>query len=131
MDEGKYWLGGGTLLRPHQLFSGLPADGALSGPWQEFAQYGANRFGLRLEGEQCLAFCVSDHQHEPATAVGIVPCGKGKILLSTFDVVRSLNYGFTTDPLPGTDDPAPRFAPGPADVTRRYFMNVLQWAGAK
>lgn len=131
MDHGKYWLGGGFLLREHQLFNGLPSSGAMSGPWQEFVQYGANRFGLRLDGEECLAFSVSDHQHEPATSVGIVPCGKGKILLSTLDVVRSLNAGFTAEPLPGTDTPAPRFAPGPADVTRRYVMNVLQWAGAK
>ena len=63
--------------------------------------------------------------------MGIVPCGKGKILFSTLDVVRSLNAGFTAEPLPGTEEPAPRFAPGPADVTRRYLMNVLQWAGAK
>ena len=111
--HGKYWLGGGFAARPHQLFNGLPT-GALGREWQELIQYGATRLGLRLEGEECLAFCWSDHQPEPATAVGVVPCGKGRILLSTLDVARSLN------------GPA-----GPADVTRRYFVNVLQWAGAR
>ncbi len=111
--HGKYWLGGGFAARSHQLFNGLPT-GALGREWQELVQYGATRLGLRLEGEECLAFCWSEHQPEPATAVGVVPCGKGRILLSTLDVARSLN------------GPA-----GPADVTRRYFVNVLQWAGAR
>jgi hypothetical protein len=122
LDHGKYWLGGGFLAREHQLFSGLPT-GALGGPWQELVHYGANRFGLRLSGEECLCFCVSDHQHEPATAVGVVPCGKGRILLSTLDIVRSLNVGW--------DAASNSYAQGPADVTRRYFVNVVQWAGAR
>jgi hypothetical protein len=122
LDHGKYWLGGGFLAREHQLFSGLPT-GALGGPWQELVHYGANRFGLQLSGEECLAFCVSDHQHEPATAVGVVPCGKGRILLSTLDIVRSLNLGW--------DAVSNSYVQGPADVTRRYFVNVVQWAGAR
>ncbi|HEX5009826.1 MAG TPA: PA14 domain-containing protein, partial [Planctomycetota bacterium] len=122
LDHGKYWLGGGFLAREHHLFSGLPT-GALGGPWQELVHYGANRFGLRLSGEECLCFCVSDHQHEPATAVGVVPCGKGRILLSTLDVVRSLNVGW--------DAASNTYAQGPADATRRYLVNVLQWAGAR
>lgn len=113
LRHGKYWLGGAFAAREHQVFNGLPT-GALGREWQEFLQYGAVRTGLRLEGEECLAFCVSDHQPEPATAVGVVACGKGRLLLSTFDTVRSLNG-----------------PPGPADVTRRWFVNVLQWCGAR
>ena len=113
LEHGKYWLGGGFLAREHQLFHGLPT-GALGRVWQESVQYGATRFGLRLSDEECLCFCVSDHQHEPATAVGVVPCGKGRILLSTLDLYRTLNG-----------------PPGPADATRRYFVNVVQWAGAR
>lgn len=113
LDHGRYWMGGGFFSRKgHALLRGLPSGGALGRPFQELVHYGRQRSGLFLDGEELVIGCVSDHQPRPATALGIVRIGRGRILLSTLDLLRPLN--------------AP---PGPAEVARKLFCNMLAWAG--
>jgi hypothetical protein len=111
MNHGRYWLGGSYFVREHELFEGLPVNGAMNWEYQEIVNYDRRRFGLRLKGEQVVVGCVTGNEHEVATAVGIIELGKGRILLSTLDL------------LPLLDDPA-----GPADVARAIFSNYLRLA---
>ncbi|MHC5211469.1 MAG: PA14 domain-containing protein [Planctomycetota bacterium] len=113
LDHGRYWMGGGFFSRrEHAILRRLPSGGALGRAWQELVHYGRQRSGLYLAGEELVIGCVSDHQPRPATALGISRVGKGRILLSTLDLLRSLN--------------AP---PGPAEVARKLFCNIVAWAG--
>jgi len=114
LTMGRAWMGGRFFAREHAVFAGLPTGGAMGWPYQAFVHDDARRFGLRLSGEEVLAGCVSDHQPTMATAVGVVPHGRGRVLLSTLDVVGAL------------DDPD-----GGADVARQWLLQTLAWgAGA-
>jgi beta-galactosidase len=62
---------------------------------------GNDRYGLDIQGEQLVAGCWQSTPFALGTAVGIIPCGKGRIIFSTLDVCAHLG------------DP-----PGPADVAR-------------
>jgi hypothetical protein len=110
LDHGRYWLGGGFVAREHPILNGLPSSGALGRPYQELVQYNALRSGLFLSGEEAVIGCVSDHQFRPATALGVIQAGKGRIVLSTLDILRTLNG-----------------PPGPGDVVRKLFCNLLSW----
>jgi hypothetical protein len=79
--------GGNYFVRQHPLFADLPANTAFNWEYQCLDQQAdRRRFGLRLRGEQCVVGCYTGHQPEPLTAVGIVPLGRGRILLSTLDL---------------------------------------------
>jgi hypothetical protein len=108
MRHGKWWLGGNFFVREHPLFEGLPANQALNWEYQDLVEYGADRFGLLLKGEEAVVGSVSDHQPRISTAVAVIPEGQGQWVLSTLDITRTLN------------DP-----PGPADVVRKLFCNYL------
>jgi hypothetical protein len=112
--HGRYWMGGGFFAREHPLLAGLPADGALGRPWQELVAYERERFGLLLAGEEAVVGCFSDHQLPLATAVGIVPHGRGEILFSTLDVMPSLHE-----------------TSGAAEMVRAYVANAMEWAGSR
>jgi len=112
--HGRYWMGGGFFSREHPLLAGLPTGGALGRPYQELVAYERDRFGLRLSGEEAVVGCFSDHQLDPATAVGIVTHGKGRLLFSTLDVMPALNK-----------------QSGSAEVVRKYVCNVVEWAGSR
>jgi hypothetical protein len=113
LQHGNYWLGGGFFVREHPLFDGLPVNCAMAGPYQDLVKYEARRSGLLLRGEEAVVGTLTGHDPRVATAVGIVPAGKGRLLLSTLDVTGALKK------------------PGPAtDVVRKYVCNVVKWAGA-
>ena len=83
--------GGNYFVRQHPLFAGLPVNTAYNWEYQCLAQYqDRERFGLRLLGEQCVVGCFADHQQELMTAVGVVPLGRGRILLSTLDLEAAI-----------------------------------------
>jgi hypothetical protein len=86
-----HWLGSNFFLRRHPLFANLPANQGMNWPYQEFAEYGAKRYGLLLTGEEAVVGMVSDHQHQVSTAVGVVRHGKGRIVLSTLELLPRLN----------------------------------------
>ena len=107
-------MGGGFFSREHPLLEGLPAGGALGRPFQELVAYERERFGLLLSGEEAVVGCFSDHQLPLATAVGVVPHGRGQLLFSTLDVMPALNE-----------------RSGAAETVRTYVTNVLEWAGSR
>ena len=109
----RHWLGSNFFVRAHPLFADLPANKGMSWRYQEFAEYGAKRYGLMLEDEEAVVGIVSDHQHAVGTAVGIVRYGRGRIVLSTLNILEKLN------------DPR-----GPCEVVRKVFCNYLAYAGA-
>ncbi|MCB9854528.1 MAG: hypothetical protein H6818_02490 [Phycisphaerales bacterium] len=111
MNHGRFWLGGCYFVRLHPLFHGLPVNGAMNWEYQEIVNYDRRRYGLRLKGEEVVVGCVTGNEHEVATAVGIVRLGKGRIVLSTLDILPLLN------------DPS-----GPADVARAILCNYMRYA---
>lgn len=112
VEQGLWWLGGNFFVRKHPLFADLPVNQAMNWEYQELVNYDRRRFGLLLEGEEAVVGSVTGHVHQVATAVGVVPFGKGRLVLSTLDI------------LPVLDAP-----PGPADVVRKIFCNYLSFAG--
>jgi len=110
---GSDWVGGQYFAIDHPLFKDLPTNVALNWPYQTVIDYGRTRYGIRMEGEQLVAGCWQSVPMNLGTAVGIIPCGDGKIVVSTLDICSHLN------------DSA-----GPADVARKLFCNYLAYAGS-
>jgi hypothetical protein len=111
MKHQKAWLGGSYFVREHPFFQGLPVNQAMNWVYQIFAQYkNPNRSGLIMDGEEAVVGCVTGHEHRVATAVGIIPYGKGKIVFSTLSIVPHLD---STE--------------GAASVAKALFCNYLAW----
>ena len=110
---GRYWMGGGFLPRPHPALAGLPSDRALGWEFQELVRSDRDLRGLLLGGEvDTVVACWSDHQSRLGSALAVVPCGRGRIVLNTLDLVTALD------------------APGSAvAVPRRLLCNLLRLAG--
>ena len=89
-DIGSVWYGGNYFNRSHPLFNGLPVNTAFNWEYQSLADYDKKRIGLRLRGEYSIAGIYADHRQEVYTALGIVPYGRGEIILSTFDLVKAI-----------------------------------------
>jgi len=105
---GGNWVGGQCFAIEHPLFKDLPTNVALNWPYQALIDRSRNRYGLKLEGEQLVAGCWQSSPMALGTAVGIIPSGKGKIIVSTLNICSHLN------------DP-----PGPADVARKLLCNYI------
>lgn len=105
---GRYWMGGGYLAAPHTLLAGLPADGALGWPWQALVSSERRGHGLILTGAETVVACWSDHQPRIASALAVVPHGRGRIVLSSLDLAGAL----------GT-------AGGAVDLPRRLLVNLV------
>jgi hypothetical protein len=69
---------------------------------------GRTRSGLRIEGEELVAGAWHCYPMELGTAVGVIPDGKGKIVVSTRDIAGPLD----------SPDPA-------AGVARKLLCNFL------
>jgi beta-galactosidase len=116
---GKTWAGGVHFVRAHPLFKDLPVNGPMDWPYQAVVRDGTNRSGLLLEGDDLAAGAF--HAHTPlsappapislGTAVGVIRCGKGRIIVSTLDIAGNLA--------------APE---GPADVARKLLCNYIEYA---
>ncbi len=110
---GGNWLGGQYFAIDHPLFKDLPANVALNWPYQTVIDNRRTRYGLRLEGEQLVAGCWQSSPMNLGAAVGVIPSGKGKIVVSTLDICSHLN------------DPS-----GPADVARKLLCNYIAYGVA-
>ncbi|HEY1717387.1 MAG TPA: PA14 domain-containing protein [Verrucomicrobiae bacterium] len=88
---GTAWLGGLHFVREHPLFKDLPVNTAMDWPYQAVVRDGKARSGLLLEGEELVAGAWHCYPMELGTAVGIIPCGKGRIVVSTLDIAGQLN----------------------------------------
>ena len=111
---GRNWTGGQYFAIDHPLFKGLPVNQALDWPYESVVSQGRSRYGLRIEGEQLVAGCWQSFPMDLGTAVGVVPCGKGRVVLSTLEISPHLH------------DP-----PGPADVARKLLCNYIEYAREK
>jgi len=111
----KTWVGHNMFAKKHPVFDGLPTDCAMNWEYQRLVVYdGPKHFGLEMEGEESLAGVVGVPLRGIATCVGIVPCGKGKILFSSLDLAPNLAS-----------------ADKVAATPKKIFANILRWAVAK
>jgi hypothetical protein len=108
---GMNWLGGQFFVKRHPLLEGLPVDCAMNWPYQRIVRNGPTRFGMRLEGEELVAGAYQSWPMSLGTAVGVINCGKGKIVLSSLDICGAL------------DDPD-----STAEVARKMLCNYVRFA---
>jgi len=110
---GKSWQGGQFFVRSHPLFKGLPINQAMDWPYQQLVRGTHGRYGMLIDGEDLVAGCYNTPAGKCllGTAVGIVPCGKGQVLLSTLEIASRLSE-----------------PPGPSDVARKLFCNMIGYA---
>jgi hypothetical protein len=87
---GTAWLGGLHFVREHPLFDGLPVNTAMNWPYQAVVRNGKTRSGLLLDGEELVAGAWHCYPMSLGTAVGIIPCGKGRIVVSTLEIPGQL-----------------------------------------
>ncbi len=115
---GTAWAGGIHFVREHPLFKDLPVNGAMDWPYQAVVRNGNERTGLLLEGEELVAGAWHAHleaaPQKLGTVVGVIPCGRGRIIISTLDLVENLASDET-----------------PAHVARKLLCNYLEFAGAR
>ena len=111
----KTWVGHNLFVADHPIFDGLPKNCAMNWEYQKLAVYdGPKHFGLLMEGEEALAGVVGVPLRGIATSVGVVPCGKGKIMFSSLDLAPNL----------ASSDKA-------AVTPKKIFANILRWAAEK
>ena len=110
-NVGKNWIGGIHFVKKHPLFAGMPVNNALNWPYQAVVRNGDQRFGFRIRGEELVVGSYRSTPFELGTAVGIIPCGKGKIIFSSLDIVDNL------------DNPS-----GPAEMARKILCNYIKYA---
>jgi hypothetical protein len=111
---GTAWLGGLHFVRAHLLFKDLPVNVAMDWPYQAVVRNGKVRSGLLLDGEELVAGAWHSYPMELGTAVGIIPCGKGKIIVSTLEIANQLNSTDTS-----------------AEVARKLMCNFIDYADGK
>ncbi len=87
---GDCWNGGQYFVKEHPLFKELPVNQALNWPYELLVRVGYTRYGLVMEGEELVSGCYSAQSGQLGTAVGVVPLGKGKIIISTLRITDSL-----------------------------------------
>ena len=110
---GSAWIGGIHFVRAHALFSGLPVNDAMGWPYQAVVQNGNERYALQMEGEDFAAGAWHCNEEKIpmrlGTAVGVIPCGKGRVIFSTLAISDQL----------GSQE-------GPAHVAKKLLCNFLQ-----
>lgn len=115
---GTAWAGGIHFVREHPLFKDLPVNSAMDWPYQAVVRNGNERSILMLEGEELVAGAWHAHleaaPQKLGTVVGVIPHGKGRIVVSTLDIVENLTSDET-----------------PAHVARKLLCNYLEFAGAR
>ena len=111
---GSTWLGGVHFVKQHPLFKDLPVNQELSWPYEMVVKNGNERVGIEMEGEELVAGAYHSFPLKLGTAVGIIPCGKGKIIFSTLDIYNSLMEKEST-----------------AEVARKLLLNYIDFASAK
>jgi beta-galactosidase len=87
---GENWFGGNFFVRQNPYFDGLPQNTAFNWEYQALAGYNMHRVGLRLENDICYVGVSADHKRELYSAFSVINHGKGKIVLSTLDVVNAI-----------------------------------------
>jgi beta-galactosidase len=112
-DVGVNWLGGQFFVKRHPLLVGLPVDCAMNWPYQRVVRVGATRAGMRLEGEELVAGVYQSWPMSLGTAIGVIPCGKGRVVVSTLDICGALDDSDST-----------------AEVARKMLCNYIRFSSA-
>lgn len=107
---GGNWLGGQYFVKDHPIFDGLPVNVSLNWPYQSVV--GGKRLALDLPGGDIVCGAYHSWPMKLGSAVTILPVGKGRVILSTLDIVPQLGSSETT-----------------AEVARRLFCNMIRFAG--
>ena len=108
---GSNWVGGIHFVREHPLFAELPVNCAMNWPYQELVRDGDRRLGVYVDREELIAGSYRSTPFHLGTAVGSVPCGRGRIYYSFLHLTAALN------------------APAPAaEVARKLFCNFVEVA---
>ncbi|WP_276483724.1 glycoside hydrolase family 2 protein [Paraflavitalea pollutisoli] len=89
-ELGTSWYGGNFFVKEHPLLNGLPQNCVFNWEYQCFAAYNKKRLGLRLFNGETVAACVSDHKPEVYSALSVISHGRGKIIISTLDIMSCL-----------------------------------------
>jgi hypothetical protein len=113
--NGDGWMTGEYFVREHPLFKELPVNCGMDWPYEKLVQAGRCRYFLKIDGEEFVAG--GYHTFRPrgfGTAVGVIPYGKGKIVVSSLDIVSNLAS-----------------KEGPADVARKLLCNYIDYAAKK
>ncbi|MGQ1891360.1 glycoside hydrolase family 2 protein [Thermophagus sp. OGC60D27] len=84
------WFGGNFFNKKHPYYNGLPVNTAFNWEYQVFADFKNDRKGMRLKNGETVVGVYADHQAELYSALSILPCGKGKIVVTTLDFERAL-----------------------------------------
>ena len=87
---GTNWLGGTHFVKEHPLFKDLPVNCGMSWPYEAVVKNGNERIGLQLEGDELVVGNYHCFPQKLGTAVGVIPCGKGKIIFSTLEIFNNL-----------------------------------------
>lgn len=95
---GRTWAGGDHFVRRHPLFKDLPVNQGMNWPYQAVVRSGNSRFGLLIDGDEPVAgaFHANTPETTPpesihlGTAVGVIACGRGKIIVNTLDIAGNL-----------------------------------------
>jgi hypothetical protein len=130
---GENWLGGLCFAKRHALFADLPTDQALDWPYQAVVRDGAKRLALRLDGEELVAGGWHSYPYDLGTTVGVVPYGKGRVVLSALDIVGNLAW---PNPMlnaaqrlaAGNLSPASDPQGNAAHTARKLLVNYLRFA---
>jgi hypothetical protein len=88
---GRDWLGGVHFVKAHPLFKDLPVNEGMNWQYEAVVKNGPERMGLELEGEELVAGAYHCFPMKLGTAIGVIPCGKGKIVFSTLEIYNNLN----------------------------------------
>ncbi|MEO7984603.1 MAG: glycoside hydrolase family 2 TIM barrel-domain containing protein, partial [Bacteroidota bacterium] len=89
-EMGTTWYGGNFFVKDHELFTGLPQHCVFNWEYQSLATYNKSRTGLRIINGETVVACVADHKQEVYSALSIIPHGRGRIILSTLDIMSCL-----------------------------------------
>ena len=109
---GGSWLGGQYFVKDHPLFDGLPVNCALNWPYQSVV--GGKRTALDVKGGELIAGAYHTWPLQLGSAVSILPAGKGRVILSSLDIIDQLDNPDST-----------------AEVARKLFCNIMHFAGDK
>ncbi|WP_207422988.1 glycoside hydrolase family 2 protein [Desertivirga brevis] len=90
------WYGGNYFVKEHDLLKGLPQNCVFNWEYQSLATYNKARLGLKIENGETVVACVADHKPEVYSALSILPHGRGRIILSSLDIlstIKDVNVG--------------------------------------
>jgi len=105
---GRNWVGGQYFVKDHPIFRGLPVNQALNWPYQGVVE--GNRTGLQINGGELVAGAYRSWPMKLGSAVSVIPLGKGRVILSSLDVVGQLNK-----------------KDSPSEVARRLLCNMIRF----